>query len=115
MPPLADPERRAHYQTALSFWNVSGYVNWTPRASEWVLRNFQGLTMREIVRLMHEYVTTGGEIDEVRERREEWSEHDFHYDLRFVIEGRRVYVETRLEVGPEPDDSTITVVNIHDA
>jgi len=72
--------------------------------------------MREIARLMHEYVAQGGVIDEVVERRAEWfDKYRYHYDLRFVIDDRPVYVETRLHYRSPvvPDDSWICVVNIH--
>jgi hypothetical protein len=65
---------------------------------------------------MYEYVEAGGKIDEVRETRPEWSDkHEFHFDLRLQIEGRRIYIETRLNcrIPPVPDDSTILVANIH--
>ena len=55
------------------------------------------------------------EIDEVPERRPEWSEHEFHHDLRLQIGERLVYVETRLLMQRDIADSTISVVNIHDA
>ena len=114
MPPLTDPERLRHYREALSSWNFSGYVTWTQRAEEWVRENLPGVTPREVGRLMSEYVRTGGEIDEVPECRAEWSEHEFHHDLRLQIAGRAVYIETRLLMKRDIEDSTIHVVNIHD-
>ena len=64
---------------------------------------------------MHEYVAAGGEIDEVRETRPEWLDYEFHYDLRFTIAGKPIYIETRLEfrVPLVPDDSRIIVVYVH--
>jgi len=65
---------------------------------------------------MHEHVAAGGEIDEVRETRPEWcDEYDFHYDHRFTIQGRPVYIETRLDyqLPVVPDQSSILVVNVH--
>lgn len=115
MPPLADPERLRHYREALSSWHCSGCVTWTQRAEEWVRENLPGVTPREVSRLMWEYVRTGGKIDQVVERRPEWSEHEFHHDLRMQIGERLVYVETRLLMERDIADSTINVVNIHDA
>ena len=53
-----------------------------------------------------------GEIDDVRETRPEWD----HYDLRFEINDKPVYVETRLNCRLPfvPSESTILVVNIHE-
>ena len=87
----------------------------TETAYKWVRRELRDMTSREIGRLMYEYVEAGGEIDEVPETRPEWSEHDYHYDLRFTIQDTPVYIETRLnyELPFKPDQSTIVVVNIH--
>ncbi len=78
-----------------------------------------GYTTREVARPMHEYVngSSQGVIDEQRETRPEWADYDYHYDLRFEIAGRRVYIETRLffDDPDDPDDPVIDVVNIHDA
>jgi hypothetical protein len=70
---------------------------------------------REIGRLMYEYVAAGGQIDEVRETRPQWSDYEFHYDLRFTIASKSVYIETRLHhrLPFVPDESWILVVNIH--
>ncbi len=65
---------------------------------------------------MYEYVAAGGEIDEVRETRADWKEHEFHHDLRFTIQDIPVYIETRLiyRLPVVPDESLIEVVNIHE-
>ena len=70
----------------------------------------------DIAELMHEFVEGGGEIDEQPETREQWLEYEFHYDLRFPIRGRRVYIETLLLFNDpdDPDDPWIHVVSIHD-
>ncbi|HOW18591.1 MAG TPA: hypothetical protein PLC79_06105 [Phycisphaerae bacterium] len=112
---LTDPERLRHYRQALRSWECTGYVVWSSQAAEWVRANLEGLTTKGVARLMWEYVEAGGEIDEVRETRPEWSEHEYHYDLRFEIDDRRVYIETRLLMEADPEDSTIHVVNAHDA
>jgi hypothetical protein len=68
--------------------------------------------MRDASRTMLEHVEAGGAIDQVVERRDPWRDrYEFHY-FRFSIGGRRVYIETVLDVtstGP-----TLTVVNMHD-
>ena len=115
---LTDPIRLAAFTNALRNWNVVGYVRFelTQTAHQWIRREFDGVTLKDLGRLMHEYVEGGGEIDEVRETRPEWQdEHAFHYDLRFSIQGKPVYLESRLYYR-EPmvvDDSWILVVNVH--
>jgi hypothetical protein len=113
---LTNPERLEHYQTALSFWSCTCYVHWKQLAAEWVYANLEGLTVQGIGQLMFEHVSAGGEIDEVEETRPQWRvDCPFHYALRFALpDGRRAYVETILDMGKEPDDSTINVVSIHD-
>jgi hypothetical protein len=114
MPPLTDLERLRHYRHALSDWNCGGYVNYASLADEWI-RSELGVTQRAFSRLLWEYVNGGGRIDEVRELRQEYSEHEFHYDLRLPVGGRAVYVETRLIIERDINDTTIHVVNVHDA
>jgi hypothetical protein len=65
---------------------------------------------------MYEFVAAGGEIDEIKETRPEWAEHEFHHDLRLTIQGKAVYIETRLHFREplKPDESSILVVNIHE-
>ena len=117
MTPMTDPKRLECYTTALSFWSYTCYVHWKQLAGDWVYAHLEGYTLGEIGRLMYEYVASGGEIDEVPETRTPWCEEfEFHHDLRLVLpSGRRLYVETVLDTGEKPDDSTILVVNIHDA
>ena len=63
--------------------------------------------------MMHEHVDAGGEIDQVAERREPWRDrHEFHYDFRFSIAGRKLCIETVL--GVTSTGPTVTVVNMHD-
>lgn len=118
MATLYDSERTAAYHDALSNWNYEGYVCFelTETAYKWLRTEFDNITFRELARLMHEFVESGCEVDEVRETRERWSgEYEFHHDLRFSIQGKPSYVETRLHFRQpfEPDTSTITVVNTH--
>lgn len=117
MAPLTDPVRLEAYKDALRNWSVTHYVHFelTESAYRWIKRELGSITLKEIGRLMHEYVEGGGEIDEVRETRPEWSDFEYHYDLRFKIKGKRVYIETRLKytLPITPDESTNLVVNIH--
>lgn len=115
MPLLTDPERLRHYREALRTWQCSGCVIWTQRAEEWVRENLPGVTPSEVSRLMWEHVRTGEKIDEVVECRPEWSEHEFHHDLRMRIGERLVYIETRLLMERDIEETIIQVVSIHDA
>ena len=113
---LTDPERLKHYTTVLKLWSYDCYIHWKAVAAKWV-RGELGITLREFGRLMHEHVAGGGKIDEVPETRPEYRDaYEFHHDLRFSVpSGRKVYVETVLEMDDrDPEDSTIMVVNVHD-
>ena len=114
MPPLTDPERLEHYRKALTNWRYSGYVAYSQLADEWI-RSELGQTQRAFSQRIWEHVIGGGEIDEVRETRPEYLVHQFHHDLWFEVGGRMVYVETRLLMERDIEDTTIYVVNIHDA
>lgn len=111
---LTDPETLAKFQHALSQWQFTGYITWKAIARRWVEQNLEEWTTRSIGEEMFRFCAGGGEIDQVRETRPQWSEHRFHYDFRLEIGGRLLYIETIL-VEDEPDDSTIHVVSIHDA
>jgi hypothetical protein len=119
VPPLTDPDRLSAYKDALGNWNISGYIQFelTEQAHRWVRRDLSNITLREVGRLMYEYVNAGGEIDEVPETRPEWSDlYEFHHDLRLTIHDKPVYIETRLHyrVPVVTDESWILVVNIHE-
>ena len=119
MAPLTDPARLEAYKDALGNWCPEGYIQFelTETAYEWIKRELNNISLKKIGRLMYEHVEAGGEIDEVRETRPGWSdEYEFHYDLRFTIQDRPVYIETRLNyhIPVVRDDSTILVVNIHE-
>ena len=111
---LQDPEILARLLNALSNWRVTGYVVWKEIALEWLRDHLEGIEPREVARLLHEYVAAGGPVDQVKERRPEWSDYDFHYDLRLPVAGRLLYVETIL-LDDDPDDPLLRVVSIHDA
>jgi hypothetical protein len=115
--PLTDPSRLAAYSDALSNWNFKGYIQFelTESSYAWVKRTFGNISLKEIGRLMHEHVASGGVIDEITETRPEWADYAFHHDLRFSIQNVPVYIETRLihKLPIVRDESTILVVNIH--
>jgi len=118
MAPLSDPERLLAYKDALSNWAFSGYVEFdlTEQSHDWIRSELSNLPLRDLAELMHQHVESGGVIDEVRETRPEWSgEHEYHYDLRLSVQGKQVYLETRLSFAPPfvPDNPWILVVSIH--
>ena len=118
MAPLTDPARLEAYKDALGNWNYDDYIRFelTSTAYEWIKRELSNITLKEIGRLMFEYVEAGGEIDEVRETRSPWNDdYEFHHDLRFTIQDKPIYIETRLnyKLPFESNYSTILVVNIH--
>lgn len=120
MPPLADPDRLRAYIDALQNWRFKGFIRFelTEQSFRWIQRELEDVSLRDIKQLMHEFVAQGGEIDEVREIRAGWSDQfEFHYDLRFTIQDKPVYIETRLfyQVPVVPDSSWILVVNVHEA
>lgn len=115
MAPLRDPRVLAAFRRALEEGRrFSGYVTWRPRAQEWVRTELPNMTLKAVTELMYQHVDSGGEIDQVRETRDEWRNFHFHYDLRLTISDRRIYVETIL-LSEDPDDPEIQVVNIHEA
>ncbi|HEX7379901.1 MAG TPA: hypothetical protein VF278_22450 [Pirellulales bacterium] len=115
MAPLNDPVRLRAYRNALANWRFKGFIRWTEQALRGLHQELEASTAAEVARLMHEYVCAGGNIDEVPETRAEWSHHDFHYDFRIEVEGKRLYIETRLyfDDPDDPDDPWIHVVNVH--
>jgi len=59
-----------------------------------------------------------GEIDQVKENREPWREFwEWHFDLRPIVNGVKLYVETRLapEAPGRRQEPTIKVVQIKQA
>ena len=118
VPALTDPTRLAAYKDALRNWNYTDFIQFdlTEQAYRWVQRELGNMALKEIGRLMHEYVDAGGEIDEVPETRPEWSDrYECHFDLRFKIQDIPVYLETRLNyrLPLVADESWILVVNVH--
>ena len=119
MAPLADPTRLQAYKDALANWIYSDYIQFelTEQSQRWTRTELDDISLQEIKRLMFEFVLEeGGEIDEQAETREQWSDqYEFHYDLRFRIQDKIVYLETRLnDWNPfVADNPWILVVNIH--
>lgn len=119
MPQLTNPDRLLAYRNALGNWSVTDYIQFelTEQAHQWIRRELDNVTLKDIGRLMFEHVNAGGDIDEVPETRPEWSQkYEFHHDLRFMIRDKPVYIETRLHfrLPVVPDESWILVVNVHE-
>lgn len=119
MATLTDPERLKSYRDAAANWRFEGFVCFqlNESAYKWLRIELDDVSTKELARLIAEFVAGGGEIDEVRETRELWQDdYEFHYDLRFAIQGKPIYIETRLLFLPpfKPDESSILVVNVHD-
>lgn len=115
MAQLTDPETLACYRSALANWKFRGFMVFSRIAEEWLRKYLKGMSQISFAHMLHEFVEDGGEIDQVVETRQEWSTYSHHYDLRPTVNGQVLYVETLLDShnGPDPDDSIITVVNIH--
>jgi hypothetical protein len=113
MAPLTDPELLNRYLEALREWEIEGFVGWKRRAAEWLRLNLEDQTQKSVARAMYEHVQAGREVDQVKERRHGHQDnYEFHFDLRFTLNGRRVYIETTLDntrTGP-----MITIVNMKD-
>jgi hypothetical protein len=119
MSKLTDPAVINCYLDALSNYKYEGYVVFTETAWNWVRREMPGWTQRRFAEMLFRHVGGGGEIDQVKETREPWTDFfAYHYDLRLIIPGRprRLYIETRMvpELPRDRDDPYIHVVNIHD-
>jgi hypothetical protein len=119
MAPLADPIRLQAYNNALSNWMYSGYIQFelTEQSLRWLRTELDSFSLQDIKRLMFEHaIEDGGEIDEQVETREQWSDqYEYHYDLRFRVQDKLVYIETRLNDWKPfvTDNPWILVVNIH--
>jgi hypothetical protein len=115
MAALTDPQILTMFHAVLKEWNCTGYITAKEIVLEWMAQELPGLRLRDIAKLMHDHVVgAGGTIDQVRERRPEYNDRDYHYDFRVMIGSRRIYIETIL-VDDDPSDPTIHIVSMHDA
>jgi hypothetical protein len=95
---LTDPDVLARYQQALADWNVEGAIVLKGRAPDGLRTTLEGMTEKGFKEALYRFVCEeDGEIDQVKEEREPWRDHwEWHYDLRLIINGVKMYVETRL-------------------
>ncbi|HVC98547.1 MAG TPA: hypothetical protein VND64_33075 [Pirellulales bacterium] len=113
MPSPADLEARQAWLNAFQEGRrFRGFVTWKPLAQGWVKANLEGNTLREMEKLLHDHVAGGGTLDQVRERRKDWLDFEFHFDLRLDVGGKKIYVETVL-VRADPRDPLVEIVNVH--
>jgi hypothetical protein len=114
MLPLDDPVVLAQLRKVLSEWNCTGYVTAKESARHWVAENLAGMNLKAVAKAMHDFMASGGIVDQVKENRPEWDIWPFHYDFRLTIGGRGIYIETILQ-DDDPNDPTVQIVSIHDA
>jgi hypothetical protein len=114
---LTDPEILSCYCNALANWKYHGFVAFTKLAQDWLQRELGGMSPRAFAEILYLFVQGGGEVDQVVETRPEYTIYSHHYDLRPTVNGRMLYVETRLDYRDpsDPDDPIVSIVNIHTA
>jgi hypothetical protein len=113
---LTDPDILARYKQALAEWAVSGAIELEGRAPVGLRATLEGMSSDNFKEALYLHVCEkNGEVDQVKEEREPWREHwEWHYDVRLTINGRNIYVETRLypESFSHRMEPTIRVVQI---
>lgn len=114
MPPLNDPGILAQFQAVLANWKYTGYVTAKDLALDWIANELSGMTLKDVAKAMHQFLQGGGVIQQIPETRPEWNVWPYHYDFRFPLAGRDVYLEVILQ-DDDPSDPTIHIVSIHDA
>ncbi len=113
MPPLADPHLLDCFKAILSNWHVTDYVTVEDQGLEWARDNLDNFALKVLAKIMRDHVQAGGSIDQIREKRPEYNDRDYHYDFRLFWADRKIYIETIL-VDDDPTDPTIHIVSIHD-
>ena len=106
MPPITDDVILAQFQSVLANWKYTGYVTAKDVALDWIKEQLGGLKVKDVAKAMYHFLLEGGIIEQVPETRPEWSNWPFHYDFRFRIGARRIYVETILQ-DDDPDNPVI--------
>ncbi len=103
----------AQFHAVLANWSYTDYVTAKPLALDWISSALGGLSLKDVAKAMHDFCQAGGAIDQVVERRPEFSIWPYHYDFRIQLAGRVIYIETVLQ-DDDPNDPTIHIVSIHD-
>jgi len=105
---------------------IFGQIQWDYRADERARSNpdLQGLTPEGIRRLLHNFVGSGGRLDERREARPDWLQanadrpsyyRDLWYRAVVPVPGlfpKGLFVEVRL-FDDDPQDPWVEIVNAH--
>lgn len=116
---LSDVEILTCYTNALRNWTYEGFVVFEKDAAQGLRKHLEGITQKGFKELLYRFVVIeGGQIDQVVENRENWRDKwSHHYDLRPMVGGLKMYVETRLSYSKpdDPDDPVIYLVNIKPA
>jgi len=113
MPPLSDPTILVQFRAVLGSWNFTGYVTAKDQVLDWIAKELKGLSLKDVAKAMYDHVRDGGAIDQIAERRPEWSEWPFHYDFRVRLGNRDIFIETIFQ-DDDPRDPTIHIVSIYD-
>jgi predicted lipid-binding transport protein (Tim44 family) len=122
---LTDPDILERYKQVLTDWAITGAVELTEQAIRElratleggvVEEGVEGVTVQGFKKELYQFVCNkNGEIDQVKENRQEWRElWEWHYDLRPTIKGVKLYVETRLypDSFASRDEPRILVVRV---
>jgi len=98
----------------LSLGRVRGYIEWKKLPLQWLTINLPDIRVEVVHELMISHIESGGRIHQVLERRPEFVQWRFHYDLRLPISNRLIYIESVLDQGKTIEDGLIVIVNMHD-
>lgn len=111
----SDQAALSRYRNVLAnFGRVTGYVQWKRVPVQWLADNLPEATVRYVNEKISEHAKAGGHIDQVEERRLEYVDWRFHYDLRLQILNRKIYVETVFDDADDLEECTIWIVSLHD-
>src|SRR4051812_31328452 len=102
---LTDPDMLRRYLQVLKEWQVQGAIELEGRSVIGLRTTLEGVTVKYFKNALYQFVCSeNGEIDRVKEKREQWRDHwEWHFDLRPTINGVKLYIETRLD--PESETS----------
>lgn len=110
MPPL-EGELKSRILAALREHYVEEVVILLEPPRSWIRENLPSLTDKGFKQALWEFADAGGRIDQHEEKRENWQDWEFYYDMVLEIEGVEVYVEMRFPDWEE--DPSLYVVSVH--